>query len=104
MFRILGAVGDPLADQFLIGSSEGKLRFRRRHALVRVAADDARDELALVRLAGNYYRGNSPVARVQPHIGLSRLAVRPVALEALVGKDRTDVTIEIRSRGAQRSS
>ena len=56
--------------------------------------EDARDQLALVRLAGHDRPGlDGVVALVEPQVGLAGGAVRAVAGEAVLGQDRPDVAV-----------
>ena len=69
---------------------------RRRHELLGIAAEDALDDLAVVRLAGNdRLRLDGFVADIQSQLGFAMIFVRPVASKAAVRKNRPDVTVEL---------
>ena len=87
MALVFGPFFHPLLQQCRFLFCNGLLRFRRRHHIRRIVCREAKDQLA--RLGGS---GNNDAAfrgvvggEVKPEIGLKRLFVRPVALEALVG-------------------
>src|SRR5688500_6660264 len=99
MILPLRALFDPAAEQgdFVCRKLTGG--FRRRHVLVGILRGDAVDQLALIWLAGNDRRHVAGRKRtrlgVEPESGLSLPRIRPVTLEARVGKDRTDVAVEL---------
>ena len=59
---------------------------------IRIIAENPFEQLALGRLAGRE-DVLSRLAPIEPELGLSRLAIRAVAFEAVVGEDRTNVTV-----------
>ena len=93
-------LGDPAAEQLGLGGGDrGALRGRGRHHLRRLVGGDPSQQFTLLRSA----RRNDPVAttilcrpleRVEAQSGLAILLVRPVAGEAPIREDGSDVTIE----------
>src|SRR5262249_60197099 len=73
--------------------------FWRRHDLVRVLADEAQVERALVRLllddgGAAFARAEEAFLAVEAELGLAAARIGAVALEAGVGQDGTDVPVE----------
>ena len=60
---------------------------------------DAGEQFALLRIARLYGKiapqvGEDSVFGIKPELGLALLLVRPMAMEAILGKDGTDVPVE----------
>ena len=95
-----GALGDPAAEEFLLGRRQRLVRFLLRHDVFGVVREDAFDDLALFRLA----RDDGDLAalaglerffaEIQAQAAFARLRVEAVAMEAGVRHDRTDVAVE----------
>ena len=93
---VFGAFGDPAAQRFRLGGGDDLFRLRRRHDLVRVVAEDAREGLAELGRAGDDgLRSDRRGPLVETDVALERFFIGPVALETLVVKDGPDVAIEI---------
>ena len=99
MRLILRALGDPAPQRFLFRSRQRLVRFRRRHQLVWIRAEDAHDRVALLRLAGDdrphavLFR-ECPLAGVEPPVGFAMIRVGAVTVIALVRKNRPHVAVE----------
>ena len=101
------AAVDPAFEQRDLRRSQPLVRLGRWHPRSRVRIADALVQQAVGSLAGYNRRAvGSPLQRrilaVQPKSSLPRSAIRPVALEAVVGKNRADLPLEIRRRHALR--
>ena len=91
---VVRAFGYPLSEElgFLLGYPLWGLL--RRHAFLRVFVRDAVEEFAFSWFAGgDGLEGVFP--EVKPQVALPGLGIRPVASEALVGKDGADVFVEV---------
>ena len=101
---ILGPFGDPLLERLLLRGGQLLLRRRRRHHRIGIGRKDPRDDGAFAGLARHdrvVFDGD--FALVEPQIGLSRGAIRPVTGKAVLGQDRPDVAVVlelVRSCGA----
>jgi hypothetical protein len=94
------ALGDPAAEEFLLGRSQRLVRFLLRHDVRGIVREDAFDDLALIRLT----RDDGDLAAlaglqrffadVEAESALARLRVEAVAVETGVRHDRTDVPVE----------
>jgi len=99
---VIRAGRNPAAERVHLGRRELLLRLGRRHQLVVVRARDAADEFARIGFAGDEgalagLRGRERgLAEVEAETGLARVFVRPVAGEALAGKDGADFALEVR--------
>ena len=98
---VFGSLGDPAPHQRRLALAEAWfLRFRWRHALIGVAAEHAREQLAVIGLAGDDRRvaaeiGERTLAGIEPQLGLALFRIGAVAEKTAIGKDRTDVAIEL---------
>ena len=105
MRLILRALGDPALEQILLRAGEFLVRVRRRHEVIGVLGEDAFDELARVRLAGDEsLGGDGGLAHIEAELGLALLLVRAVAVKAVVGKNRPDVAVVIDLLGGRGGS
>ena len=99
---------DPSRQELLLLRVELLVRLRRRHQFVRVGRVDPRHERAFRWLAGHDRTGRYGIITVvQPQIGLPMAGIRPVAIKAVVGKNRPDVAVErnlIRQYGRRRKN
>ena len=103
MFFPFGSLSNPFADQFDLSSGEASPRIGRRHLRLRIVGGNTTVQFTLIRLA----RDNTGIAigigegagfAVKPHFGLALLLIRSMALKAVVGKNRPNITIEINLR------
>ena len=104
VFLPRGALRDPLLEQADLAGGEPLAGLLGRHPLRRIGRGDAADELAPFGPSRNDGEAPSPVGErdlrhVQAKVGHARGPVRAVALKAIVGEDRKDVSIEVNSRG-----
>ena len=77
---------------------------RRRHLVIGIRRENALDDFAFVRFAGNNGDGSFAIRenslfRVEAHLRFARRFIRPVAMEATVGKNRSDVAGKIDRAG-----
>ena len=93
---VFRALGDPSLENLLLRGGQRTVRIRRRHHLVGVGRRQTFDELARSGVAGHegflLQRG---VADVEAQLGLALVAVRAVAVETVLGQNRTDVLVVI---------
>src|SRR5262249_44909022 len=100
---ILGPALDPFGEQFLLIGRELLLRHRRRHLLVSIVRENATDHLAVVGMARhNRLFVDGDLALIEPQVGLAGSAVRPMAREAVVEQNGTDVAVGLNGGGASR--
>ena len=85
---------DPLAKNFSFVIRELAMGIWRRHHLLRVIVKDAFDEIAFLGLSGNDGKSLGIVLVIKPKIPFTGFGIRPVAVEAGVGKDGQNVPIE----------
>ena len=96
--------GDPPADRVLLRVGQILVRVLGRHH-VGAGCENALDDLALVRIAGNdrqASRASGPgglFADVEAHLRFPRVPVGPVAAEAGIRHDRPHVAIEAHGGG-----
>ena len=101
------AAVDPALEQRDLRRRQTLVRLCRRHPRSRVRIADALVKQAVGRLA-RYNRSaiRPPLQRrvppVQPKSRLPRSAIRPVALKAVIRKNRANLPLEIRHRQALR--
>ena len=95
-----GTLFDPAPQQVHLGVGEARLlRLRRRHHLVRIMGENALEQLAGVGFArvdcgvASQVRQGA-LAKIEAQLALAILFIRPVAGEAVVGKNRPDVLVE----------
>ena len=94
----------PTFEQLDLRGLERLVVLRRRHHVVLVLRGDAADQLALFQRPRHHRDlAGLPLAKrrvlhVEPQLGLALVRVRAVAGEAVLGKDRTDVAVEIELR------
>ena len=96
---VLGALGDPAADEFDLRRRDLAVGFGRRHLLVRIVREQSLEHLALFRFAGDDRRDavvglHGFIADVETEVRLTMLRVLAVAVEAVLRKDRPDVAVE----------
>ena len=104
---VLRAFRHPLADSLLLRGGQVLMDVRWRHG-ARTAGEDALDDGALLRIAGN--DGRLPVrqmferfvADIEPHPRHAGTLVRPVAPEASLRHDRPDIAVEADLRRGRR--
>jgi hypothetical protein len=99
----LPAAGDPLPQRRNFGICKLAAFIRRRHSQVGIGRSDPPPQFALLRLPGNNHRAALSLCigcfrGIQPQIGLALAGVGTVALEAMVGQDRADVSVELDRR------
>ncbi len=71
------------------------MRIRRGHNGVRVIANDSSDQLRSLSIAGHYRTTiDSRFAKVQPQIRLPTSRIRPMASEAILRKNRSNMIVE----------
>ena len=90
---------DPPFEQFLLLGRESPIRFRRRHHRFRIFRQyslDQRTGTGIVR--NNRTRLHRRIAKIQPQIRLSLIVVLPMTIKTVLGKNRTNVPIEIELR------
>jgi len=104
---VLRTLGDPAPEGLDLLGGEVLVRLRRRHAVLLVGGDQPGDELAVIRLtrdddgvAAAIQRGVRGVVEPQPPLAVVR--VLPVAVEAVLRQDRTDVAVELQLRRRRR--
>jgi hypothetical protein len=112
MHLILRSFRDPLFQQGLIFRFELLQRFRRRHDVIRVGAVKALNEGGFPRIAFNNGGGPIPpglkseLRSIEAEgvlFGFPRGRIGPVAVVAVFGKNRLDLTVErYRPFGPQR--
>lgn len=106
-----GTGGDPLLEEIFLSGGECAVRLWRRHHLLRIVAEDAGDEFAVVGLTGDngdesgFTGGEGGVAQVEAEAALARLGIGAVAAVTVFREDRLDVAGEIywRLGGTDRS-
>jgi hypothetical protein len=99
MQLVVGALLDPSFQKFFLLSGEFPIRVGRWHESIRIGRLDPLDELALGDIAWNEGgRGEGLLPDIQTQIGLAMQWVRAVAVQAIFGKDWTDVSIEFDGR------
>ena len=93
--------GDPLAECLDLRCSELFVGFWRGHDLVWVGAEDALDERAGVRLAGNdgafsrFCWGEGGFGKIEAKSAFEIFAIGSMAREAVVGEDGTDLEVVV---------
>ena len=100
MLFILGTLLDPGLDLRLVGRRELQMGFRRRHHVVFIGRKDTFPDDALGQISGDdrgatfvFTRGL--IGEVQAELGLTGFLVGAVATEAVFGKNRADVPVEL---------
>ena len=93
-------MGDPAAEDVDLRGCDLFVRFGRRHDLFRIFAQDTLDEFAGLGVARLYgldtvLEGYGALSGVEAELALTLLGVEAVAGEAVVGKNRADVPIEV---------
>ena len=94
----------PALEQIDLRGLERLVLLRRRHDVVFVGRGDAADQLALFQRTRHHRDftrlrlAKRHVLHVEPQFALALVRVRPVAGVAVLGKDRTDVAVEIELR------
>ncbi len=89
------ALGDPAAEKIFLRGGEFAVRFRRGHHLLLVVAENARDEFAVVGLAGDNGRkfgfaaGEGGVAAVEAQAGFAGGGVGAVAVITVFREEPT---------------
>ncbi len=78
-----GALRNPFLQQFGLGGFNVLAVLRRRHALLGVGAEDARDHLALGWIAGSEGITRA-VLGVEPQLRLALVGIRAVAGETIL--------------------
>ena len=91
---------DPAPQPFNLMRRELSSCFHRRHSVLGITGGDAPDEFAPCWLAGNYGEmaldgGLGASFEIKPKPGFTLGLIRAMALEAGVGKNRTDVAVEL---------
>ena len=94
------ALPDPFLEQCELGGRDGLVLLGRRHYVVGVRRFDALDEFALLRLARQDDEVSLAVALgvlfvVEPQFSFAAFLIRSVAGDAVLGKDRADLTAEV---------
>ncbi|HBO51344.1 MAG TPA: hypothetical protein DD471_05110 [Planctomycetes bacterium] len=95
-----GPLGDPLFDQLNLRRVELQPGLLRRHALIFILVDKAKVEFALFRLTGDnqllivQFRAK-PLLCVEAQVRLALALIRPVAFEAIVTEQRTNLPVEV---------
>ena len=92
-------LADPLTNQCNLSRLQRFAVIRRRHEIISIIRGYTIDELAIIRLAGDYRTfagfqfspGTLFIRQVQPGL----LLVRPMASEAILGKNRLNIPREI---------
>ena len=106
---VVGPLGDPAAQQRLLGVRQRQVRVGRRHHVVFEVREDAPDELALLRNARLDDRPpvvdvlERPVARIEAQLGLPLRGVGPVTAKAAVRQQRADLEAEVDADPARAS-
>ena len=103
MVLVFRAFGDPALEELLLLRRQLLMRIRRRHHLIWIGEEESLHEFAGVGLAR--YEGflfQRFLADIQAELGLAMARIVAVAIEAVVGKDRTDVAIEFDRVGGGR--
>ena len=94
MGLVLGAVLDPIDEQFLLSVGEFLLGLRRRHLLVGIVREDSPDHFAGVGVAGHdRFLVDGRLALIEPQLGLPRRAIGPMAREAVLEQNGADVAV-----------
>ena len=94
MLLIFRSLGDPGAQQLPLCLCERPVRRRRRHLVIRVSRENAPDQLALLRLAGDERLfGQRFFPNVQAELALPFVRVRPVTKETFVRENRSDISV-----------
>src|ERR1017187_6022742 len=103
---VLGPSTNPTSQQFFLSGGKDLVRLRRRHHLRLVKTKDAGDQFALLWFARNDGAfGNRIFPDIQAELSFARVLVRAMAMKAIVGEDRPDISIvtdPIRSRAPKR--
>ena len=103
VLRIVRALADPPLQRLLLRGRKAAVRLRRRHEVVAVVGIDSRDELTRVRISRHKsLHLQRHFANVQPQVGLAFVRVLPVAVKAVLRKNRPDIAIEVHRRGMHR--
>ena len=107
------ALPDPFLEQRELRGRDGLVLLGRRHHVVGVRRFDALDQFALLRLARQDDEVSLAVALgvlfvVEPQFSFAAFLIRSVAGDAVLGKDRTDLTAEVdrfgRADGAEQDA
>ena len=114
MRRVTGPAGDPAAQEVDFRRGQYLARLARRHDVIVFRRRDPTDEFAFLRMTLDY--GKRPAPQGHPRAvrgieaqalggtvfrpALAILLVGPVAAEALVGKNRADLSVEVGHGGA----
>ena len=94
------ALLDPLANGIDLGIGEHNAGLRRRHSRSAVSRADASEQAAFRLIAGRHDLVAAPIGEetlfgIEPQVGQAMLVIGTVAGEAVVGKNRPNVAIEI---------
>src|ERR1035441_3363700 len=103
---ILGPCANPTTQQFFLSGGKDLVRLRRRHHLHLVKTKAAGDQFALLWFARNDGAfGNRVFPDIQAELSFARVLVRAMAMKAIIGEDRPDISIvtdPIRPRAPKR--
>ena len=92
-----GSFVDPPSQERDLIWREFLVRLRWRHDIVRLFGEEASDQFARIRIAGDdggVFSACRSLASVESKISFAGMLVRSVAVETIVGKDRSDIAIE----------
>ena len=96
MLLVFGSLGDPSLEEILLSGRQLLVGVWRRHQVVFVCRENPVDQGTGVRFAGDKRLHRQRfLANVETQICLPMFGVGTVAVEAVVGKDRPDVAIEL---------
>ena len=101
---VFPSLGDPLTECRLIFCDQWHRVIWGGHLFVRVRGENPRNQFGSFRFAGND-RDNAalasrcrPLCSVEPELGLARVRVGAVAIEAAIGQDRSNIAVVIKLR------
>ena len=97
------ALGDPAAEDIDLRGRDLLVRIRRWHHFLGVFREEALDQFAAIGVArldrlDAILEGRGAFGGVEAELALALLGVEAVAGEAVIGKDRADVPVEIQFR------
>src|SRR5258707_15648653 len=94
---------DPALERLLLRAGQRAVRLRRRHHLVLVRAENARDQIRARGVAGLHdrhavLRAIHTLLAIEPQLGLALVRILAVAVVAILREDRLHIAAEIERR------
>ena len=107
MLLVFGSLGNPAANDGFFRFIQTEVAVGRRHQLIGIFVDQTPPHFAAFRLSWYDYKLifvffqslKKPFFGIEAQISFSLLGIRPMTLEAAVGKNGLDVEIKINNIG-----